>query len=264
MILRILLGLLVAANFVRGADEHFDTLRVGTEFYTNVTVTSVSATEIFFIHSRGGGNAKLKNLEPTLQKLFHFDPAKADAQQADQAKANALYTQGLRNAPTAKREPAREPESEVQQEGPANGVPAHPIYAKAFINQPAPRLQVEKWLTQPPDMNGKFVLLDFWATWCGPCRRSIPELNRFHSRFKDRLVIIGLSDEPEQAVRRMKDPAIDYAIAIDPRQRTQSEVQVRGIPHTMLIDPSGIVRFEGMPQYLDQRSLEILLARFAR
>ena len=91
-----------------------------------------------------------------------------------------------------------------------------------------------------------------------------PELNRFHSRFKDRLVIIGLSDEPEQAVRRMKDPAIDYAIAIDPRQRTQLEVQVRGIPHTMLIDPSGIVRFEGMPQYLDQKSLEMLLARFAR
>src|SRR5437867_9638118 len=142
--LRILLGILVAGGMVRGADEQFATLRVGTEYYTNVTVTSVSATEIFFIHSRGGGNAKLKNLDPALQKMFHFDPAKAAAKQSEEAQSNARYTQGLRNAPTAKREPAREPESEVQQEGPANGIPAHPIYAKSFINQPAPRLQVEK------------------------------------------------------------------------------------------------------------------------
>src|ERR1041385_2178194 len=74
-----------------GDNEHFSTLKVGTETYTNVTVTSSSATEIFFTHSRGLGNAKLKNLEAAVQKVFAFDAAKANAQQVEQAKANALY-----------------------------------------------------------------------------------------------------------------------------------------------------------------------------
>ena len=52
---------------------------------------------------------------------------------------------------------------------------------------------VEKWLTDAPDLNGKFVLVDMWATWCGPCRRSIPHLNELYAKFKDRLVVIGLS-----------------------------------------------------------------------
>src|SRR5207244_6549937 len=120
-------------------------------------------------------------------------------------------------------------------------VPEHQIHARSFLNRPAPEIVVEKWLTDPPDLVNKFVLLDFWATWCGPCRRSIPELNNFHAKFKDRLVVIGLSDEPEQAVRRMKEPKIDYAIAIDTRRRTETEVEVKGIPHTMRMDSKGIV-----------------------
>lgn len=122
-----------------------------------------------------------------------------------------------------------------------------PIYAKSYLNQKAPELVVEKWLTPQPDTKGKFVLLDFWATWCPPCRRAIPELNNFQKKFSDKLVVIGISDEEEAEVRKMKEPRIDYALAIDTQGRTKKEVEVKGIPHVMLIDPSGIVRWEGYP-----------------
>jgi len=121
------------------------------------------------------------------------------------------------------------------------------IWAKSFLNQKAPELVVEKWLAKEPDRKGKFVLIDFWATWCPPCRKAIPELNGLQKKFGDKLVVIGLSDEPEAKVKGMTTPSIDYAVAIDTQARTKKAVGVTGIPHLLLIDPQGIVRWEGFP-----------------
>src|ERR1043166_3397044 len=66
-----------------------------------------------------------------------------------------------------------------------------------------------------PDTKGKFVLIDFWATWCGPCRKAIPELNAIHKKFGDKLVVIGISDESEEVVKKMTEPKIEYFTAID-------------------------------------------------
>ena len=121
------------------------------------------------------------------------------------------------------------------------------IWAKSFLNKKAPELVVETWLSEKPDLAGKYVLIDFWATWCPPCRKAIPELNTFQTKFKDKLVIVGLSDEPEETVRNFKGPKIKYASAVDPQARTKKAVDVQGIPHVMLIDPDGIVRWEGFP-----------------
>ena len=121
------------------------------------------------------------------------------------------------------------------------------LWAKSFLNQKAPELVVEKWLSAEPDRKGKFVLVDFWATWCGPCRKAIPELNSLHKKFGDKLVVIGVSDESESKVKAMANPKIEYFSAIDTQARTKNAVKVEGIPHVMIMDPKGLVRWEGFP-----------------
>lgn len=120
------------------------------------------------------------------------------------------------------------------------------LWAKSFIGEKAPELVVETWLSAIPKTEGKFILLDFWATWCGPCRKVIPELNAYQKKFKDDLVVIGLSDE---VVTKLKpfNSQIQYYHATDTQRRLKKIYQVKGIPHTVLIDPDGIVKWEGYP-----------------
>lgn len=127
------------------------------------------------------------------------------------------------------------------------GVYAKQIWAKSCLGKKAPELIVEKWLTPEPKTTGKFVLIDFWATWCPPCREAIPELNKIHHEFGDKVCVIGISDESEEKVKALVSPKIDYTVAIDTNHRTKSVLEVRGIPHVLLIDPQGIVRWEGFP-----------------
>jgi thiol-disulfide isomerase/thioredoxin len=122
------------------------------------------------------------------------------------------------------------------------------IWAKPFINQQAPELVVEKWLSEKPNISGKFVLVDFWATWCGSCREVIPELNAFQKEFEDDLIIIGLSDESEATINKFKNPSIEYFKAIDTEQRMINALEVSGIPHCIIINPQGIVVWEGWPK----------------
>ena len=137
------------------------------------------------------------------------------------------------------------------------------IHAKSFRGSKPPKMEVENWTCPEPAIQGKFVLIDFWATWCAPCRASIPHLNQLQSKFKDKLVVIGLTDEPLATVKEMKSPIIEYAVASDTKARMAKAAEVQGIPHVMLIDPSGIVRFEGMPKYLDEKGLGRLLDKYA-
>src|SRR5208282_30373 len=66
------------------ADEKLPVLKVGSETYSNVTVTEVTATDIYFISDKGLANAKLKDLDPALQKHFHYNPAAAAAVEKQQ------------------------------------------------------------------------------------------------------------------------------------------------------------------------------------
>jgi cytochrome c biogenesis protein CcmG, thiol:disulfide interchange protein DsbE len=250
-----LLGWLAFIPAIR-AEETLPVLRVGTEIYSNVTVTSVSATDIYFSHSRGMGNAKLKNLTPDLQKRFHFDPVKAGEAEKKQYESAAQFHEEWAN-----RKPAVNTNAITGDSDDADIVVPE-LYAKSFRGQRPPQIVVDTWLTPVPDFKDKFVLVEFWRSSAEPCIQAIPHLNDLYARFYDRVVIISLTDDPQEVVRKV-NPVMRYYIGLDPQARTMMAMQVRGIPHAILIDPKGIVRFEGMPAYLDETKLKRLLDKYS-
>jgi len=122
------------------------------------------------------------------------------------------------------------------------------IWATSFLWQPAPKIEIEKWLNGKPDLKDKFILIEFWNTWCPPCRRSIAKLNHFHKKYGKDFVIIGICDQPEEEVRAMKEPVIKFYNAIDTQKRMKTTLGVFGVPHAIILEPTEhIVIWQGFP-----------------
>lgn len=138
------------------------------------------------------------------------------------------------------------------------------LHARSIRGQRAPKFEIEKWLTAAPSMQGKFVLIDFWATWCVGCRQSIPELNGFQKKCKDRLVTVGVTDETAEEVRKTTLPHMEYSVASDPDERMMRALEIQSLPHSILIHPSGIVRYEGSPLFLTEQNLKHLLDKYSK
>ena len=105
-----------------------------------------------------------------------------------------------------------------------------------------------------------YLLLDFWASWCGPCREKIPEVIRLNDTFAQKgLKVIGVTvkDKPENSLAAMAKLGVNYNQAFDLDGIVCSKFPIVGIPHFFLLDPEGNVVLEGhnleiIEQYLKQ------------
>jgi len=139
----------------------------------------------------------------------------------------------------------------------ASGV-AYAAEASALVGKAAPEVSAQDWLNSPPlalqALRGKIVIVEFWATWCPPCRKSIPHLIELYKKFSGQgVVIMGLTDEPKAKVEPFaKDMGMIYPVGCG--SKSSGAYGVTGIPHAAIVDTAGNVVWEGHPMQPDFES----------
>ena len=114
---------------------------------------------------------------------------------------------------------------------------------------PLPPATLEGFAGGPPvkltDYRGKPTVIYFWATWCKPCVKEMPEFVKAEERFGDEVQLLGIDveDSPLNAEPFVEKLGIDYPLAIDPHSEFRYEVGVVPMPATLLVDEDGIVRY---------------------
>ena len=173
----------------------------------------------------------------------------------------ALLTVALLTAPRT---------SFAQTPPPAAGKPALSLK----VGDAAPALAIEKWVKGAPVASfekGKVYVVEFWATWCGPCIASMPHVSALQRQYKDKgVTIIGVTsvdkDNPLTAVEKMvadKGDGMGYTVAWDSGLKTREAFKEAagesGIPCSFVIDKEGRVAFIGHPALLDT-PIEMIVA----
>jgi peroxiredoxin len=143
------------------------------------------------------------------------------------------------------------------------------LMQKAFVGMPAPSLATVQTVQGrvEPNLRGKVVVLEFWATWCFVCRMMVPTLNEWHERYAAQGVqVIGVTSEGVQhAAQAASSLGMGYAIASDASGRATLAYKAMALPTLFVIDRRGTIR-EVVVGYSEERlaDVETLIERLLR
>lgn len=114
-----------------------------------------------------------------------------------------------------------------------------PLFADSA---PAFELPTDTKTVSLESLKGKVVYLDFWASWCTPCRKSFPWMEEIQNRYKDQglaVVAVNLDKSKDKAQEFLKQFHSSFTIAFDPEGKTAERYKVMGMPSSYLIDRNG-------------------------
>ncbi len=139
----------------------------------------------------------------------------------------------------------------LRREEPGRVVPSAGDFLAAqalTVGSPAPEFslpRLEGGEIRLSEFRGRPVLINFWASWCAPCRAEMPELERVAQEYEAAgLVVVGINqlEDPETVAQFVQEFSLTFPIALDRDGTTSRDWQVYGIPQTYLVDANGIIR----------------------
>jgi len=113
------------------------------------------------------------------------------------------------------------------------------------------------------EYRGDVVMINFWATWCGPCRQEMPLLNDLFNRYQRvgfSLLGVNIDDDSRRAMQMVEDLGVDFPVLFDETKAVSKLYQVEAMPVTVIVDREGTVRYVHhgyKPGYEDQYLTEI-------
>ena len=142
----------------------------------------------------------------------------------------------------------------------AAGIPRRRSWLSPKQGEQLPTLTLN-YLGKQPELTGKPLLVEFWATWCPPCRKSIPHLNEIYSKYKAQgLQIVGITDEDEATVKKFqKQIPMDYNVAINTPGSIYEQFGIKAIPTAFLVDKGGKIVWTGHPMELSETEIQSVL-----
>jgi len=145
------------------------------------------------------------------------------------------------------------------------GEPEQRAQHAALEGKPAPELQLEDWVNADgldQGFEGQIVVIDFWATWCGPCITAIPKKNELYTQYKNQGVfVLGLcSLSPQEEYHRvLKEHKVTYPAARDASDQSVPAWQIMWRPTYAVVDRQGTLRALGLrPEHI-QAVIEVIL-----
>lgn len=120
------------------------------------------------------------------------------------------------------------------------GFPVPNFVLPALVNVPADAQKLKL-----SDYRGKVVYIDFWASWCIPCRISLPALNELHAKYSTQgfeIISINMDEDEANALKFLKSFPVNYSVVRDPTGLVAEGYELKGMPHAVIIDKAGKLR----------------------